>query len=151
MYWKKKPIQTKKPISKADQDLIKPSKRPNNPVEKGISLQLPCYLLDPKSDELVQGMTLKISKTGMLVKCLRDLKNEGEVLCLISDKRKLSKSIIKTDKNTIKGKIVLAERDGTFFRYTIQITLGRIDPFAYLGEMGDETRYWWSRHWQGLG
>ncbi len=151
MYWKKKPISPKKKISKADQNLIKPSPRPHRPRAKRIPLNMTCYLYYPDTDYLVQGTTINISKTGILLKCLREMETGCEVLCLITDKKNLTKLNIIHGKHTLKGRIVRVEADGVIYKVAVQITLGRVDPFAYLGDIAHDAKYWWSRHWQSLG
>ncbi len=147
MYWKKKTsIKTNKP-KKVQSSLIKPSPKPFIERDKRIDLQLTCYLLVEKTGNFLQTTTINISKSGILVRSLKSLETGQEVLCLISNKKNLTKLDLMHGKHTLKAKVVRVEKQEILYRMALHVTLGRVNPVSFLEFQGD-TKYWWSRHWQ---
>jgi hypothetical protein len=147
MFWKKKPLPKKKKTDYSKHPLIKPSPRKHMPREKRIEIKMPCYLLVEKTGYCIQTTTINVSKSGILVKSLRDLEHGQEVLCLLSDKTNLGKLHVLGSQHTMKGKIVRLEREEVLYKIAIQVTFGRVNPMAYLESMSD-GKFWWTRHWQ---
>lgn len=152
MFWNKKPLAPKAKIampkiSKADQALIKPSTRREQPREKRIDISLTCYLYVEATGYLLETTTINVSKTGILCKALGPMETGQEVLVAVTNKKNFTKLNVLHGKNTMKGKVVRVEKDGIIYRIAVQITLGSVDPFACLGDhFGDQ--FWWSRSWK---
>jgi hypothetical protein len=149
MFWKKKPIPTKpKPAHKKEPlSLVKPSPRRQVNRAKRIDFRITCYLLIEETGYLLQTTTLNISKSGILVQSLRPLETGKEVVCVLSDNRRLSMLDVQYNKEAMRGKIVRVEQDEVLYRMALQITWGRVNPMAHL-ESGADGKFWWSRSWQ---
>ncbi len=146
MFWSKKsPAKANK--VKRDSSLIKPSPRREVQREKRIELKVPCYILVEDEDFLLQTTTINISRTGLLVRALDPIKTGKEIKCLLSSKTNLTKPLVQASKYVMKGKIVRVEKDELIYKIAIQITLGRVDPSAFL-EGANFAKHWWTRHWQ---
>ena len=115
--------------------------------DRRIDIHLSCYLLVEQTGYLLQTTTINVSKGGMLVRSLKPLETGQEVLCLLSDKKNLTRLAVMHDNNTMKGRIVRVERQEILYRMAIQITWGRVNPVAHL-ETEAYTKFWWTRHWQ---
>lgn len=151
MFWRKKPsLQSiQKSLEKEKKELIKPSPRKRIPRAKRIVFELPCYLLVNSTQQLIQTQTINLSRTGILVKSLHLLENGQEILCLISDKRNLTSAHVRTSPHTLKARIVRVEKELMMYKLAIQVTMGRVNPLAYLGN-GVDDKSWWTRHWQSM-
>lgn len=151
MLWKKKATIKKVPkkIEKEIQQRVKPSTRRHIQRARRIEFHLPCYLLVEATEWLIQTTTVNISRTGLLVKSLHPLETGQEVLCLISDKKNLGVLHVRGSQHTMKAKVVRVEKEELLYKMAIQVTLGRVNPVAYLGNAPDE-KFWWTRHWQSM-
>lgn len=151
MLWRKKAAvkQIPKKIENEKKALIKPSPRRRVSRAKRIDFILSCYLLVETTNYLTQATTINISRTGLLVKSLHPLETGQEVLCLISDKKNLSTIHVRGSQHTMKAKIVRVEKEAMLYKMAIQVTLGCVNPIAYLGNSPDE-KFWWSRFWQSM-
>ncbi len=148
MFWQKKTTYKTLNTTKKDaQLLIKPSPRPQKPREKRIEMHLPCYLLVEETGYFMQTTTLNISKTGLYVRSLKPMETGLDILCVISDKKNLARIQVKSSKYVMKGRIVRLVKEEMLCKMAIQITLGRVDPLAFLGDTPD-GKFWWTRHWQ---
>jgi len=148
MFWNKKnPIRTSLTEKKTHLPLSKSSIRVFADRSKRMEICWPCYLFVEAIGYFVPATTLNISKSGMQVRSMQPMETGQEVLCLITNKKRVAKYEVLEDKNTMKGKIVRVEKDGILFRIAIQIALGPVNPMTFLG-FTDLTRWWCDRYWQ---
>ncbi|MBI1387568.1 MAG: hypothetical protein GC154_03880 [bacterium] len=147
MFWKKKTTRAK-PKPAAAQSPVKPNKpRETRDDGKRIELVMNCYVYVVDTEELVQCKTVNVAKSAMLLKSIHPLAAGQDVVCLLSEKKRLSKIAVQADKNALKGRIARVEKEPYLFLIDVEITFGRIDPTSIFDINTEFTKFWWSRHW----
>ena len=145
MFWhKKNPPKSAPSTRQAHLPLSQPSTRLFAERSKRMEICWPCYLYVESTGYLVPATTLNVSKSGILARTLRPLEHGQEVLCLITNKKKMTKLELLNSKDVMKGKIVRVERQELIYRIAIQINLGPVNPFTFLG-FTELTKDWCSR------
>ncbi|MBD3267418.1 hypothetical protein GF373_12180 [bacterium] len=149
MFWKKKPVRTKKKKNYKNDPLspVKPSPRRRQQREKRIDFRMPCYLLIEETGHMLQTTSINLSKSGILVQSLHALETGKEIICVLSQDKKLSKLDVQYNKHAMRGKIVRVEKEEMLYKMAIQITFGRVNPMASFEAVMD-GKFWWTRSWQ---
>ena len=150
MFWKKKAAVKSKPFKPQPlEPKVYPSTRRKLARSKRIEFHITCYLLIPSMHFVLETTTINLSQTGLLVKSLHPLENGEEVLVLLANRKGLTERHIMNSKHTIKAMVVRLEQKGLLYNMALKVTLGRVNPVAFMQVYGD-TKEWWTRHWQGI-
>lgn len=96
---------------------------------------------------MLQTTSINLSKSGILVQSLHPLETGKEIICVLSQDKKLSKLDVQYNKHAMRGKIVRVEKEEMLYKMAIQITFGRVNPMASFEAVMD-GKFWWTRSWQ---
>ncbi len=114
---------------------------------KWIDFVTRAWIVLEKDDLILETTCLRMSKSGLYLRCLDPIPVGTKVLALLLDKPFVSADYVKTNKFTMKGVVTDLEQEEMMCKVTVQITLGRVDPSSTM-DVHKETKYWWTRSWQ---